>query len=699
MVLSAGTLNVTGAVSEIGSALTLSGGALQYSTLLLNSDTVNGPGTLTNPAGSTLTIQNPTINAPLINNGTLDVIGVNNSINGGLTTAKTSVINLADNDLNYHSYLTVGTSFTNNGAINLVNNSANIHLPALTVVGTLTNASGATITASGATGSTSSASSAKITGGLANAGTITVSEVRGLTVNTNGYGGSNSGAINVTGGPLTLNEDADAFTNTGSIAVASGQTLDVHSGTFDQNAGSIGGAGSIVTFDSGTLNLGTSLNNASASLGIDVETVDGPGTLTNAAGKTLTLIVDTINAPLVNQGTLEVAEDESFINGGLTTATSSVINIAASNADFHTSPELAVGTSFTNNGTINLIDDNTDFGYPALTVNGTLTNAAAASIVVSGAGGSFSSGPQITGSLINAGTLTLTVEPGLVIDGNFTQLSTGAVNTRITGGTPIDLRVQGSASFGGSLGIVFSNGFVPTAGESFTVMSYGSTTGSLTLINPTGFVLTGQYNARSLDVTVHASTRTALTKSTTAPSTFGQRVTLTATLVPIISGAGTPTGSVMFKDGSTVLGTSALHNGIATLTTTAFPTGSNSITAVYGGNSRFVASTSSSLTQTVTPSATTTTLTKNTTGAVKFGTSVTFTAALAAVSPGAGTPTGTVTFMDGSTTLGTGTLSGGGATFTTAALAIGSHSVKAVYSGDANFTTSTSGTLSQTVTS
>ena len=56
-----------------------------------------------------------------------------------------------------------------------------------------------------------------------------------------------------------------------------------------------------------------------------------------------------------------------------------------------------------------------------------------------------------------------------------------------------------------------------------------------------------------------------------------------------------------------------------------------------------------------------------------------------------------MTFKDGATTLGTGTLSGGVATFATSALAIGSHTITAVYGGDTNFTTSTSSSLTQTV--
>jgi hypothetical protein len=76
--------------------------------------------------------------------------------------------------------------------------------------------------------------------------------------------------------------------------------------------------------------------------------------------------------------------------------------------------------------------------------------------------------------------------------------------------------------------------------------------------------------------------------------------------------------------------------------------------------------------------------------------SVTFTAT---VSPQfTGTPSGMVMFKDGALTLGTGTLSGGAATFSTSALAAGMHSIMVVYGGDGNFAGSASVALTQTVT-
>lgn len=76
------------------------------------------------------------------------------------------------------------------------------------------------------------------------------------------------------------------------------------------------------------------------------------------------------------------------------------------------------------------------------------------------------------------------------------------------------------------------------------------------------------------------------------------------------------------------------------------------------------------------------------------GQSVTFTATVTSAS---GTPTGTVTFKDGSTSLGTITLSGGQAQLSTSTLSAGSHSITATYSGDSTYSASASSTLTQTV--
>ena len=79
---------------------------------------------------------------------------------------------------------------------------------------------------------------------------------------------------------------------------------------------------------------------------------------------------------------------------------------------------------------------------------------------------------------------------------------------------------------------------------------------------------------------------------------------------------------------------------------------------------------------------------------------VTFTATVQASAPGSGTPTGTVTFKDITTVLGTGTLTGSGqATFSTSALAVGTHAITASYGGDNNFTSSFSPNIAEVIKS
>jgi YVTN family beta-propeller protein len=179
------------------------------------------------------------------------------------------------------------------------------------------------------------------------------------------------------------------------------------------------------------------------------------------------------------------------------------------------------------------------------------------------------------------------------------------------------------------------------------------------------------------------------------PSRFGQIVTFTATVTS--AAAGTPTGTVTFKDGATSLGAVTLNaSGQASLSTTALSVGTHTITAVYGGSLNFATSTSGSLTQTVIRAPTNTTLASSSNPSAS-GQAVSFTAT---VSGAGGLPTGTVTFLDGNTTIGSGTLnSSGQTTFSTSALTTGSHNIKAAYGGDVNFAGSNSGNLKQTVQS
>ena len=136
------------------------------------------------------------------------------------------------------------------------------------------------------------------------------------------------------------------------------------------------------------------------------------------------------------------------------------------------------------------------------------------------------------------------------------------------------------------------------------------------------------------------------------PLVFGQADTLAASVSAVSPDTGVPTGVVTFEDGSSMLGTMALSGGTASLSTTSLTLGNHTISAVYGGDADFDGSTSDAFAQTVGQASTTTTVTSLANPTV-FGQSATFTATVNAVTPGSGTPTGTVTFLDSGSMLGT----------------------------------------------
>jgi hypothetical protein len=98
-----------------------------------------------------------------------------------------------------------------------------------------------------------------------------------------------------------------------------------------------------------------------------------------------------------------------------------------------------------------------------------------------------------------------------------------------------------------------------------------------------------------------AQTSTTLAASATAISQ-GSSVTFTASVNVPAGSTTAPTGTVTFMDGTTTLGTGTVASGVATYNTSGLSAGTHSITAVYGGDSTYGASTSSAVSVTVTGS-------------------------------------------------------------------------------------------------
>ena len=266
------------------------------------------------------------------------------------------------------------------------------------------------------------------------------------------------------------------------------------------------------------------------------------------------------------------------------------------------------------------------------------------------------SAPQIQG-MVNDGNASLTVGTPLLLNAELdTATTTCKVDTVLTFNT-----AKSVCNFGVE--------FAPTAiGELITgtVTAASDAGNSPAIVNLAGQVLSVQPT-------------TLLLVSSQNPSAVGASVTFTAI---ISAGGDTTTGTVaFFENGSPIAGCSSATEGSnqkAVCSTNTLPLGSSAITASYSGDTNDASSVSPAVNQVVKQPATIV-LTAAPNPAVVTAT-VTLTATATAAS---GTPTGTMTFYDGATAIGIATaLSGGVASIPTAALAVGSHSLTAQYSGD-----------------
>lgn len=166
------------------------------------------------------------------------------------------------------------------------------------------------------------------------------------------------------------------------------------------------------------------------------------------------------------------------------------------------------------------------------------------------------------------------------------------------------------------------------------------------------------------------------------PSTFGQAVTLTATVSPSAA-----TGTVNFFDGVNFIGSATLSGGTAVLVINNFSIGIHPLTAAYLGDSFFAPSVSAPVNLIVNQGVTTTTLVASPNPA-NLGDPVTLTATISS-----NLATGTVSFFDGPNFIGTGIVSNGTASIVVNNFTLGAHVLVAVYSGDGNF----AGSVSQPV--
>jgi sugar lactone lactonase YvrE len=340
--------------------------------------------------------------------------------------------------------------------------------------------------------------------------------------------------------------------------------------------------------------------------------------------------------------------------------------------------------------------------------NGVLLNAA----TVNGAGTA-----SFTTSTLTVGTHTITAEFAgdqnnsaaqamvtIIIDGATTNTVLTTSNASAGYGDTVTLRAAVTSGVNNPTGNV-------TFQEGTNVLAVASVNAGVAMV-PINTLSVGQHNIVAIYAgdTTHASSSSAMLAqsvfvqtrvsivSNANPGIGGASLTLTAGVSAAVTVNGLtahPTGNVTFLDGATTIGTGTLNaNGTATLAISTLAVGTHNLTATYGGDSTFLSSTSTPLSQAIRNATTQTALT--TSGSPShYGNAITFTANVTGESV---TPTGNVKFLDGTSVLGQVGLNRGTATLTLTTMSPGIHSVTASYAGDSNNSPSVSGAVTQQVT-
>src|SRR5205823_1652993 len=187
-------------------------------------------------------------------------------------------------------------------------------------------------------------------------------------------------------------------------------------------------------------------------------------------------------------------------------------------------------------------------------------------------------------------------------------------------------------------------------------------------------------------LTVNKSNTGALAGSSANISVYGQSVAFTVAITAMAPGSGTPTGTVQFQiDGANFGSPVSLSGGTAaSMATTSLTVTNHAIKAIYSGDANFLAS-SGTLAQTVNQAFTKVGVISSA-NASAFGQMVAFTATISVLNPGAGSPTGAVSFqIDGSAGNAVSISSSGGvstAVYSTSGLTVGTHDIRVTYGGD-----------------
>jgi CSLREA domain-containing protein len=319
------------------------------------------------------------------------------------------------------------------------------------------------------------------------------------------------------------------------------------------------------------------------------------------------------------------------------------------------------------------------------TANGT-ASATAYTVAASVSGVSASANFLLTNTQ-SPTTLTVTPAPLAPVYGQAVTIAAAIAPSAVEGSSP-----TGAVTFYDGSTTLTPPGTVANAAASYSVSvpTVGSHSYAAKYSGDTNFLASAMTNATSA-VVVGKAASTLSGPASPVSLTYGVGGAIAISITGQFAGAGvaTPSGSLSYTIGGGTAQTIAISAGTATIPIPAtLDAGGYAINVSYAGDGNYNAATPLVITLAIGQAATTTTLTASS-GTITPGQSIKFTATVTSATTG--TPTGMVSFYDGTTLLGSATLTAGAASYSTAALAAGvTHSISATYSGSTDYLPSTS---------
>lgn len=437
--------------------------------VVLGVSTLAGTGTVV--VDGALTLYSSTIAPALALRGTMSVSG-NSALTGALSTTAAALLRIGQADgCCGTATFTVANGFTNAGTIELTNLYTIGYAARLVVTaGILVNAPGGTIAA---LGGQTPGGARTLTAALENRGALLVRVP--LLVDRASAPHTNDGVIDADSASLTI-AAAASLTNRGQVRIGTGMTVAMSGGILSQEGTLVGDGTLALTAVSFALSV--PFTNAVTALTLSSSTVVGPAALTNAAGRTLTLVSSSVQAPFANEGLL-VASGASSITAAFANVAGAVLRVGQVDGCCGTA-NLTIASGFSNFGTIELSNAFTVAYAARLAVtSGALVNQPGATIAA--LGGQTPGGTRtLTALLDNRGDLVARVP--LTIDAaGVAHQNTGTIDSDSAN---ITLTLPGGSSFTNS-------GVIRVASGRTLLVNQGTFTHAGSFVGTGGFSLGG----------------------------------------------------------------------------------------------------------------------------------------------------------------------------------------------------------------